>query len=80
MAIATSKEMKEIEAGSLQYGQTYLSLMQNAGDRVTEAIEEKIKVSAIRCVIFCGHGNNGGDGYVVGKNLMAREIAKKFEH
>ena len=73
MAIATSKEMKGIEAGSLQYGQTYLSLMQNAGDRVTEAIEEKMEVSVIRCVIFCGHGNNGGDGYVVGKNLLARD-------
>ncbi|MBC8570089.1 NAD(P)H-hydrate dehydratase [Zongyangia hominis] len=69
MAIATSQEMKQIEAGSIPYGQTYLSLMQNAGDGVTRVILDRMDVKRKRCLILCGRGNNGGDGFVVAKNL-----------
>lgn len=69
MAIATSQEMKTIEAGAIPYGQTYLRLMQNAGDRVTDAVRERMDVKGKRCLILCGRGNNGGDGLVAAKNL-----------
>ena len=45
-------------------------LMENAGRGCVELIEEKLKdVSEPKVCIFCGTGNNGGDGYVIARQL-----------
>ncbi len=46
-------------------------LMENAGRSCAELIREKLK-DAVRpkVCIFCGTGNNGGDGYVIARHLM----------
>jgi NAD(P)H-hydrate epimerase len=50
-----------------------LTLMENAGSRVVEAIEERFgDLGELRVDILCGKGNNGGDGFVVARQLVDR--------
>jgi NAD(P)H-hydrate epimerase len=46
-------------------------LMENAGRSCAELIKEKLKgIPAPKVCIFCGTGNNGGDGYVIVRHLL----------
>lgn len=46
-----------------------LILMENAGRNAAELIRKKFGDNA-RTAIFCGGGNNGGDGYVIARHLL----------
>jgi NAD(P)H-hydrate epimerase len=46
-------------------------LMENAGRSCAELIKDKLKdVTRPKVCIFCGTGNNGGDGYVIARHLL----------
>jgi hydroxyethylthiazole kinase-like uncharacterized protein yjeF len=46
-------------------------LMENAGRSCAELIKEKLTgVREPNVCIFCGTGNNGGDGYVIARHLL----------
>ncbi len=46
-------------------------LMENAGRSCAELIKEKLaEASEPKVCIFCGTGNNGGDGYVIARHLL----------
>ncbi len=46
-------------------------LMENAGRSCAELIKEKLAdVTTPKVCIFCGTGNNGGDGYVIARHLL----------
>jgi NAD(P)H-hydrate epimerase len=46
-------------------------LMENAGRSCAELIEEKLRdLAEPKVCIFCGTGNNGGDGYVIARHLI----------
>jgi hydroxyethylthiazole kinase-like uncharacterized protein yjeF len=50
-------------------------LMENAGRSCAELVEDKLKdVAGPKVCIFCGTGNNGGDGYVIARHLINRGI------
>jgi hydroxyethylthiazole kinase-like uncharacterized protein yjeF len=50
-------------------------LMENAGRSCAELIIDKLKDAAgPKVCIFCGTGNNGGDGYVIARHLINRGI------
>ncbi len=46
-------------------------LMENAGRSCAELIKDKLKdIAHPKVCIFCGTGNNGGDGYVIARHLL----------
>ena len=49
-------------------------LMENASRAVVDHIVRKFGpgISGLRAVVFCGSGNNGGDGFAVGRGLLAQ--------
>lgn len=50
-------------------------LMENAGRSCAELIFDKLKdIVEQKVCIFCGTGNNGGDGYVIARHLINRGI------
>jgi NAD(P)H-hydrate epimerase len=69
MKIVTAAEMRAIDrATSERFGVPSLTLMENAGAAVAEYVLTHY-TSAQRIVIFCGKGNNGGDGFVAARRL-----------
>jgi len=53
-----------------------LVLMENAGRSCAELIEEKLSaIAGPKVCIFCGTGNNGGDGFVIARHLLNRGFA-----
>ena len=72
--ILTSAEIREIDRMSTEkFGIAGSILMENAGMRVVEAIAARVEELEARSVaILCGKGNNGGDGFVVARQLMQR--------
>jgi len=73
MKILTAKEMQRIDRQTEAAGIPSLVLMENAGHRVVEYLERVASpLREQRVVIFCGKGNNGGDGLVVARQLLTR--------
>jgi NAD(P)H-hydrate epimerase len=66
-------EMKEIEkAATGKFRLPAGILMENAGINVVEAMTVELgPLSSKRVNIFCGQGNNGGDGFVVARHLKS---------
>lgn len=56
-----------------QFGISGLVLMENAGRGAADVIADH-SPSGGRCVLFCGTGNNGGDGMVIARHLHAKGI------
>ncbi|HPF04409.1 MAG TPA: NAD(P)H-hydrate dehydratase [Spirochaetota bacterium] len=62
MKAVTAAEMREIDRISIEeYSIPGTVLMNNAGKAVADFVHNNIKTSEI--YIFCGTGNNGGDGF-----------------
>jgi hydroxyethylthiazole kinase-like uncharacterized protein yjeF len=74
MKILTAAEMREVDRLTTErYRIPGLLLMENAASRAAEAIEHAYGPVAGRYVkIFCGRGNNGGDGAAVARQLWTR--------
>src|SRR5271167_3433597 len=69
MKIVTAAEMREIDrATSERFGVPSLTLMENAGAAVAEHVLTH-HGAVRRIVVFCGKGNNGGDGFVAARRL-----------
>jgi hydroxyethylthiazole kinase-like uncharacterized protein yjeF len=72
--IVTAKEMQELDKRTIEgMGVPGLVLMENAAMGVVHTVEdllEGVKGKFIR--IYCGTGNNGGDGFAVTRHLMNR--------
>ncbi|MEJ7607798.1 MAG: NAD(P)H-hydrate dehydratase [Bryobacteraceae bacterium] len=73
MKVVTAAEMREVDRRTVELGIPDAILMENAGHRVVEFLVERFSpLSAHRIVILCGKGNNGGDGFVIARQLLTR--------
>lgn len=63
--IVDKNEMKDIEKKS---SLSTFDLMEKAGSILASAIEKRI-TKKDHILILCGHGNNGGDGFVLARKL-----------
>ena len=73
MKVLTAAQMREVDRRTIERGIPGLVLMENAGQRVAEFIEQKFApLDQHHAVVYCGKGNNGGDGLVVARELLIR--------
>jgi NAD(P)H-hydrate epimerase len=68
----SGNEIKVADKNSEYFGVPTLNLMENAGKGVAEFVTNNLKPKNV--LLFCGIGNNGGDGFVA-----ARHLAKKYK-
>ena len=71
MKLLTSGEMREVDRLTKELGIPGPILMENAGHRVVEYLTARWPIfSNQRIVVLCGKGNNGGDGFVIARQLL----------
>jgi ADP-dependent NAD(P)H-hydrate dehydratase / NAD(P)H-hydrate epimerase len=80
MKLVTSVQMRNIDKKTIEdVGIPGLELMEKAGKGVAEVTKEMLECTKNKKVaIFCGRGNNGGDGFVVGRYLKSWGAKVKF--
>ena len=70
MIVVESGEMRNMERAAVRQGTSLASLMEQAGAAVAELAAKLIAKDKLRNVtVFCGKGNNGGDGFVIARFL-----------
>src|SRR5688500_7807124 len=70
--VLTANEMREADRYTIEdTGLPGVVLMENAGAAVAAVIRDRYP-DAKKIVVFCGKGNNGGDGFVVARRLLSR--------
>jgi NAD(P)H-hydrate epimerase len=69
--VLSAEEMRRTDERAIKtYGVPGIVLMENAGAGIARAVERELGTLAGKTVlIVCGKGNNGGDGFVVGRHL-----------
>ena len=74
--VMTRDEVRAFDAWAINtLGIPGVALMENAGRSCAELLIDKLEgVSEPKVCIFCGAGNNGGDGYVIARHLINRGI------
>ncbi len=74
MRICTADEMRRLDSRAIEeYGILGTTLMTRAGLTVCDVIETALgTVVGKRFRVFCGAGKNGGDGFVIARELSAR--------
>lgn len=67
----TREEVRSVDARAVEeFGMNSLVLMENAGRGVADVLCELGIAGTV--AIFCGRGNNGGDGFVIARHLEIR--------
>ena len=80
----TTEQVRNLDRLAIEkYGMPGLILMENAGRNAAEIAltmlpAESRRGGRRRALILCGHGNNGGDGFVIGRHLHNKGVAVDF--
>ena len=68
--LVTGDQMSAVDRLSVEMGVPGTELMERAGAGVVRTLGERWSgLEGLRVAIVCGKGNNGGDGFVVGRRL-----------
>jgi len=68
--VSTVEMMRSLDNGAMEnYHIPDKILMENAGNAAYFVIHDEFGIKGKRFVVFCGIGNNGGDGFVVARKL-----------
>ncbi|MBA2727291.1 MAG: NAD(P)H-hydrate epimerase, partial [Parachlamydiaceae bacterium] len=75
MKVVSSKQMASIETLAFKEGASELDFMEEAGSGIALVVHDYVEMhnSGRNVILLCGQGNNGGDAYVAGINLLALE-------
>lgn len=72
MKVASTREVREIEAAADRTGTSYEKMMLNAGAAASRALQKRCAIDATTRIVFLiGKGNNGGDGLVMAHCLAS---------
>lgn len=71
MKILTSQQIKACDIATINTGISSLSLMEKAAAKCVEWLEVNFK-TVNKFLIFCGTGNNGGDGFAIARMLYEK--------
>ncbi|MFH1745951.1 MAG: NAD(P)H-hydrate epimerase [Planctomycetota bacterium] len=76
----TCQQIRELDVLAIEHvGIPGLALMENAGRGIAEFIHAVLVAPhQSKVLILCGSGNNGGDGYVVGRHLHNAGVEVTF--
>jgi NAD(P)H-hydrate epimerase len=66
--LLTTEEMTRADQAAVAAGVPSLTLMENAGKAVADAVRAMLPAGS-RIAVLCGPGNNGGDGFVAARHL-----------
>jgi hydroxyethylthiazole kinase-like uncharacterized protein yjeF len=70
MKVVTTEEMRAMDRYAIEtLGIADEILMENAGIAAYYALAGEMDIAGGRFVVFCGGGNNGGDGFVVARKI-----------
>jgi len=71
--VATVRQMQDLDKGATEkYGIPSILLMESAGIASFRVLQSHFGLSSgSKLVVFCGPGNNGGDGFVVARHALA---------
>jgi hydroxyethylthiazole kinase-like uncharacterized protein yjeF len=80
MKALTAAEMREVDRLTTErHGVPSLQLMENAGKHIANAVQQMLDGNPNkRAAIFCGKGNNGGDGLVAARLLKEDKSGVDF--
>src|SRR5205809_2250417 len=76
MRVLNSAQMREADRRTIDdIGISSLVLMENAGRQAVAAMETMYSdLSERQVAVLCGRGSNGGDGFVVARTLLQRDV------
>ena len=73
----TCGQMKILEKRADAAGLSYYQMMEKAGTAAADLIAAKYgkPLSGAKIILFCGKGNNGGDGFVAARKFMDQDAS-----
>src|SRR6478736_6779532 len=76
MRVLNTRQMRDADRRTIEeIGVPSIVLMENAGRQVVAAMESSFEgLASMRIAVLCGRGNNGGDGFVVARTLIERNL------
>lgn len=72
MKVISSKKMSQLESLAYRNGSSEIDFMEEAGSGIALVVHDYIETNNLdrMIVLLCGKGNNAGDAYVAGINLI----------
>ncbi len=72
MKVSSVGQMREMDRQAVEsLGISEVLLMENAGQASVQVLTREFGITGRQYVIFCGIGNNGGDGLVVARHILS---------